>query len=54
MSVEITTLSGAPSGAGALGLRGGTEPGPRRTHRDEPRERRRREHPGERTHTHPR
>ncbi len=53
MPVDVTTLSGAQGGADALCLRVRTAFAPRCTHRDEPRERRRREHPGERRPTHP-
>ncbi len=54
MPVEVTTPVGVRSGADVPCLHGGIEHVPRRTHRDEPRERRRREHPGERRHAHPR
>lgn len=54
MSVEVTMPIGVRSGADVPCLHGGIEPVPHRTHRDEPRERRRREHPGERRHAHPR
>ncbi|ALF91072.1 MULTISPECIES: hypothetical protein [Ralstonia solanacearum species complex] len=54
MPVEVTTLSGAQGGADAPCLRVRAAFVARRAHRDEPRERRRHEHPGERRHTHPR